>query len=388
MIKAFVYRLYPTKTQIKSLEETLTTCRYWYNTCLAERKEAYETEKKTITKVEQLRKVKELKASNPYAAKAHSHVLQNVVQDLDKAFKAFFRRLKAGETPGYPRFKGRNRWKSFGFKEYGNGFKIDGRRLRLFGVGRVSVRWHRPIEGKIKTVRIVKKAGLWYACFACEVEPNLLPSTGKEVAIDVGITSLITTSDGDKVKNPRWYRNQQRKLRVLQRRVARRKLGSYNRRKAVLALQKQHQHIANSRKDFLDKLVYKLITHYDRIALEDLRIPNMVKNRQLSKSILDAGWGYLIQRLLDKAEEAGRVVSLVNPAFTSKMCSACGYIFEHLSLKDRWINCDCGFSGCRDWNASLNLLRLGRSLWEDAVSEVASETLAVRDLSSTVVGLS
>lgn len=303
----------------------------------------------------------------------HSHVLQNVVQDLDKAFKAFFRRIKAGETPGYPRFKGKNRWKSFGFKEYGNGFKIDGRRLRLFGVGRVVVRWHRPIEGRIKTVRIIKKAGKWYACFACEIELNPLPPTGKEIGIDVGIASLLTTSDGEKIENPRWYQNQQRKLRVLQRRVSRRKLGSYNRRKAVLALQRQHEHIANSRKDFLDKLVYWLITNYDRIALEDLRILNMVKNHKLSKSILDASWGYLIQKLLDKAEEAGRVVSLVNPAYTSKTCSNCGFLFEHLSLKDRWIDCSCGFSACRDWNASLNLLRLGRSLWE---------------LSSTVVGFS
>jgi putative transposase len=152
MMKAFVYRLYPTKIQVKSLDEMLNTCRHWYNYCLAERKEAYEQEQKTISKVEQLRKVKELRASNTTAGKVHSHVLQNVVQDLDKAFKAFFRRLKAGETPGYPRFKGRNRWKSFGFKEYGNGFKIDGRRLRLFGVGRVAVRWHRPIEGKITAV--------------------------------------------------------------------------------------------------------------------------------------------------------------------------------------------------------------------------------------------
>ncbi|MBE9171332.1 transposase [Pleurocapsales cyanobacterium LEGE 06147] len=225
--------------------------------------------------------------------------------------------------------------------------KIDGRRLKLLSIGRVPVRWHRPIEGKIKTVRIIKKAGKWYGCFACEVEPKPLPSTGKDVAIDVGINSLITTSDGDQVENPRWDRNQQRKLRILQRRVARKKLGSYNRRKAVLALQRQHQHRSNSRKDFLDKLVYKLITSYDRIALEDLRITNMVRNHKLGKSILDAGWGYLIQRLLDKAEEAGRVVTLVNPAFTSKKCNACGYIFEHLSLKDRWINCSCGFSGCR-----------------------------------------
>jgi putative transposase len=364
MMKAFIYKLYPTKTQVKSLEEMLTTCRYWYNTCLAERKEAYEQAKKTISKNEQLRKVKELKTSNPYAHKVHSHVLQNVVQDLDKAFKAFFRRIKAGETPGYPRFKGKNRWKSFGFKEYGNGFKIDGRRLKLFGVGRVAVRWHRPIEGKIKTVRILKKAGIWYACFACEVESKPLPPTGKEIGIDVGITSLITTSDGNKIENPRWYRYQQRKLRVLQRRVSRRKLGSYNRCKAVLALQRHHEYIASARQDFLDKLVYWLITNYDRIALEDLRITNMVKNHKLSKSILDAGWGYLIQRLLDKAEEAGRVVNLVNPAYTSKKCSNCGFLFEHLSLKDRWINCSCGFSGCRDWNASLNLLGLGRSLWE------------------------
>ncbi|PSB07861.1 transposase [Pleurocapsa sp. CCALA 161] len=348
-------------------------CQSTSNACLAQRKEAYETEKKTISKIEQLRLVKELKASNPYAGKVHSHVLQNVVQDLDKAFKAFFRRIKAGETPGYPRFKGKNRWKSFGFKEYGNGFKIDGRRLRLFGVGRVVVRWHRPIEGRIKTVRIIKKAGKWYACFACEIELNPLPPTGKEIGIDVGIASLLTTSDGEKIENPRWYQNQQRKLRVLQRRVSRRKLGSYNRRKAVLALQRQHEHIANSRKDFLDKLVYWLITNYDRIALEDLRILNMVKNHKLSKSILDASWGYLIQKLLDKAEEAGRVVSLVNPAYTSKTCSNCGFLFEHLSLKDRWIDCSCGFSACRDWNASLNLLRLGRSLWE---------------LSSTVVGFS
>lgn len=302
---------------------------------MAERKSAYETEKKTISKVEQLRKVKELKANNSYAGKVHSHVLQNVVQDLDKAFKAFFRRIKAQQTPGYPRFKGKNRWKSFGFKEYGNGFKIDGRRLRLYGIGRVAVRWHRPIEGKIKTVRIIKKADKWYACFACLVEPLKRTATGKEIGIDVGITSLITTSDGNKIENPRWYRNQQRKLRILQRRVSRRKLGSYNRRKAVLALQRHHEHIKNSRKDFLDKLVYWLISNYDRIALEDLRITNMVKNHKLSKSILDASWGYLIQRLLDKAEEAGRVVSLVNPAYTSKKCSNCGFLFEHLSLKDR-----------------------------------------------------
>src|SRR5690606_24695501 len=139
----------------------------------------------------------------PQARDVHSHVLQVAVADLDKAFQAFFRRVKAGEKPGYPRFKGKGWFDSFGLKEYGNGFSIDGRRLKLSGIGRVAVRWHRPIEGTIKTVRIVRKAGKWYACFACEVAtPEPLPATGRVVGIDVGVSALITTSDGEKVANP------------------------------------------------------------------------------------------------------------------------------------------------------------------------------------------
>jgi putative transposase len=134
MLKAYKYRLYPSKAQQLLLEQMLETCRRWYNTCLAERKDDYENEKRSVGKFEQLRKVKELKQSNPYAAKIHSHILQVVVQDLDKAFQAFFRRVKAGEKPGYPRFKGKNRFDSFGLKEYGNGFKLEGRRLKVSGL--------------------------------------------------------------------------------------------------------------------------------------------------------------------------------------------------------------------------------------------------------------
>lgn len=123
-----------------------------------------------------------------------------VVDDVDRAFQAFFRRLKAGEKPGYPRFKGKSRFSSFGLKEYGNGFKIDGRRLRLHGIGRVAVRWHRPLPCAPKAVRIVRKAD-----GSCEVEPQPLPPTGREVGIDAGVASLIATSDGEKVPNPRWY---------------------------------------------------------------------------------------------------------------------------------------------------------------------------------------
>lgn len=293
-----------------------------------------------------------------------------VVSDLDKAFQAFFRRVKAGETPGYPRFKGRNRFDSFGLKEEGNGFKLGGRRLRLSGIGRVAVRWHRRLEGQIKTVRIVRRAGKWYACFACEVAPAPLSATGREVGIDVGISHLITTSDGETVAHPQFYRAAQRRLRVAQRRVARRTKGGKNRRKAVRMLQRQHERVANRRKDFLNKLAHTLIMRYDRIALEDLRITGMVRNRHLAKSILDAGWGYLVQHLTSKAAEAGRVVLLVDPRHTSKTCSQCGRVFAEQTLADRWFACPCGLSLDRDHNAALNILnRAGQVRW--AVSSPA-----------------
>lgn len=360
MLKAFQYRLYPTKSQARLFESTLETCRRFYNDCLAERKEAYEQEKRTVSKFAQLRQVKAFKRTNPYAATVHSHILQVVVSDLDKAFQAFFRRVKAGEKPGYPRFKGRNRFDSFGFKEYGNGFRLDGRRLKLSGIGRVAVRWHRDLEGQIKTARVIRKAGHWYVSFACEVEqPEPLPSTGQSVGVDVGVASLITLSDGAKVDNPKWYRASQAKLRIAQRRVARRKKGGKNRRKAVLQLQRLHVHTQNQRRDFLNKLAHGLVQANDVIAVEDLQIQNMVRNKHLSKSILDSGWGYFRQRLAAKAAEAGRVVVAVNPAYTSKTCSGCGTVFEHLTLSDRWVECACGLSLDRDHNAALNIQRAG-----------------------------
>jgi putative transposase len=363
MLKAMVYRLYPSKTQQRGLDRTLETCRRWYNRCLAERKDTYEQAKRTLGKYEQLRQVKIYKASNPYAGAVHSHVLQTVVQDLDKAFQAFFRRVKAGEEPGYPRFKGKHRFKSFGFKEYGNGFKVDGRRLKIAGIGRVAVRWHREVPGTIKTLRLTRKAGKWYAVLACEVAAELVPATGVDVGIDVGLTSLITTSEGEHVEHPAWYRKAQKRLRVAQRRVSRRKQGGANRRKAVVALQREHERIANQRRDFLYKLSHRLLTTYDHVAVEELRIRSMVQNHHLSKSILDAGWGVFAAHLTSKAANAGREVVFVNPAYTSRTCYACGQLVLHLPLSQRVFRCACGYVADRDENAARNILRLGQSRW-------------------------
>lgn len=367
-LKAFQYRLYPSKAQENRLLNALDCARNLYNMSLSERKWAYQLEGRSVTKTEQLRIVKHYKATFPQARDVHSHILQVAVADCDKAFQAFFRRVKAGEKPGYPRFKGRLHFRSIGLKEYGNGFALDGRKLRVSGVGRISVRWHRPLEGDLKTVRVICKAGKWYASFACEVpEPAPLPPTGQAVGIDVGLSALLTTSDGEKVAHPAFYRAGQRTLRRLQRRLARAKRGSHNRRKALRAVQRQQAHVSAQRADFLHKLSADLVRQHDRIALEDLRVRHMVRNRHLSKSILDSGWSTFRQYLTYKAESAGREVAFVDPAYTSKSCSECGAVFQDFDLSTRWVTCACGLSLDRDHNAALNILR--RAGWDTPVPD-------------------
>jgi putative transposase len=368
--KVFKYKLYPSKKQASLMEETVETCRRWYNVCLEDRKNAWEKEKRNVNRYDQSAKIHDYRANNPFAARVYSHIFQVVVADLDKAFQAFFRRVKFGGTPGYPRFKGKGRFNSFGFPGYADGFRLDGRRLKLSNIGRVRVRWHRQIEGKIKTLRICKQAGEWYACFTCEIpEKPALPETGKAIGIDVGIHHLIATSEGETIENPKYYRASQKKLRILNRTLSRRKKGGSNRHKAVIAIQKHYQHVTNQREDYLNKLVYRFIQGYDLIAIEDLQIVNMVRNHCLAKSILDAGWGYFKTHLLSKAVEAGRVVVAVNPAYTSKTCSSCGTIFEHLDLSVRWVKCDCGLSMDRDINAAINILyRAGRARSDESTA--------------------
>lgn len=365
-LKTFKYRLYPSKSQERQMFNTLAVCRNFYNMCLEERTLAYKIEGRSVTKFEQQKMAIRYRQTFPQAKTVYSQTLQTVTDDLDKAFKAFFRRVKAGEKPGYPRFKGRNRFHSFAFKQFGAGAKLDGRRLKLFGIGRVAVRWHRPIEGIIKTVRIVYKAGQWFACFSCEVpDKPELPKTGCAIGVDVGVTALITTSDGDKVDHPQFYRDGQKKLRKLQRSLARKRKGSKNRRKALLRVQRQHEHVKNQRADFAHKLSHALVQHHDVIACEDLKIRNMVRNRHLSKSILDAGWGIFKQLLTNKAVDAGRQVVFVDPAYTSKCCSNCGELFQDFDLSTRWVECACGLSLDRDHNAAINILN--RAGWDASV---------------------
>jgi putative transposase len=385
-IKVFKYRLYPSPSQEKNLFRVLNCARKLYNMALAERKYTYPLEGRKVGLAETEQLAKHYRATFPYADQLFSQTAQSVVKQVDRAYQACFRRLKAGERKagvprrrvGHPRFKSRNRFNSFEFKQFGVGAKLDGRRLKRYGIGRVRVRWHRPIEGDIKTARIVHSAGKWHACFACEVPtPEPLPETGHVIGLDMGISALITTSDGEKIENPKFYRSGQTKLRVLQRTLARAKRGSQNRRKALLRVQRQHEHVAHQRKDYLNKLVYALVQPYDGIAVEDLRIKNMVRNPHLSTSILDSGWYYFRERLTHKAANAGRRpflrkgVAFVNPAHTSDTCFRCGTSFENFTLATRWVECACGgLSLDSDHHAAIAVL--SRTGWVTSVSRNAA----------------
>jgi putative transposase len=358
-LKTFKYRLRPTLAQERQLVQVLDVCRHWYNMCIEDRKVAWEYEKRSVSKVDQEKTGIRYRAAFPKAQAVFSQTMQVVCDDVDKAYKAFFRRVKAGETPGYPRFKGKAHFDSFGFKQYGSGVKIDGRRLKLFGIGRVRVLWHRPLEGEIKTARIRRTAGKWYVCFSCELpDPVALPLTGQQAGIDLNIENLLTDNTGQRVEAPKHYRAAQRDLRLAQRALQRTVKGSNNRRKALLRVQCLHEHIRNARQDLLNKVAHTYTQANDLIALEDLQIVNMVRNRHLGKSILDQGWGYLRNRFIAKAANAGRQIVLVDPAYTSKTCSCCGHIFQDLPLSDRWLTCPtCGLSLARDHNSAINILK-------------------------------
>ncbi len=364
MRKAYKYRLYPKKKQVQALETQLETHRLLYNRALAERKDTYEQEQRCVSYPQQSARLKEDRVTNPYLQQTNFSSCQATLRRLDKAFDRFFERVKKGETPGYPRFKGKNRYDSFTFPAYGDGCKIKDGRLYIQHVGLLKVKWHREIQGKIKTVSLKREAGDWYVVFSCDrgeqaVAPSQLPALG----IDLGLKAFLMTNEGEEVKPPKYYRHAQRTLRRAQRKVARRKKGSKRRAKAVRLLQKQHRHIANQRRNFHYQIARSLVSRYGMIAHEDLNTAGIARTR-LAKSTYDVGWTGFLAILRHKAEEAGTTVIAVPPHNTTQMCSACQRLPEvKKTLADRVHVCPfCGYTADRDVNAAQNILRLGRSL--------------------------
>ncbi len=361
--KAYKYKLKPTPEQERQLEEVLWRCRMLYNTALEQRITAYRRCGVSVSRYQQEAELKDIRADMPEYAAIHSHVLQDVLARLDKTYQAFFRRVRAGQTPGFPRFHGRDRYHSFTYKEYGNGARLDNGFLVLSKIGRIGVRWSRPPEGTPKTVTISREADGWYAIFSCaEVPAQPLPPTGRETGIDVGLNVFLITAEGDAIKNPRHSRRGEKNLAKSQRRVSRRERGSNRRRKAVRLLGKKHQTVKRQRADFHHKTALALLRKHDTIYLEDLRVVNMVRNRSLAKSISDAGWAQFRAILEAKAACAGRRIVAVPAQYTSQDCSGCGERVPK-SLSVRTHVCPaCGLVLDRDENAARNIQWAGQTL--------------------------
>jgi putative transposase len=365
VLRTFRYRLYPTKQQKRLLEQQLEECRWLYNHLLAERRDAWEQRQESLRYYDQAVTLPLLKATRPQLAQVNAQALQNVAVRIDLAFKAFFRRVKDGETPGYPRFRGCGRYNSLTYPQAPSGCKLDAEalRLRLHGVGPVKILLHRPLEGTAKTATINRSStGKWYVCFSCEcAEPAPLPATAQQVGVDVGLKTFATLSTGEEIANPRFFRVEERALAKVQRRLSKEEKGTperANRRKIVARV---HERVAWRRGDFAHQHSRRIINAFDLIALEDLSVNRMTHNHCLAKSIHDVAWSQFASLLAYKAAWAGRRFVAVNPAYTSQDCSQCGHRKTDLSLADRTYVCSCcGIILDRDLNAAKNIVRLGQ----------------------------
>ncbi|MCJ7445881.1 MAG: transposase, partial [Methanotrichaceae archaeon] len=265
------------------------------------------------------RQVPSNRKRNPYLSPVHSQVLQDILIRLDKSFKAFFRRVKAGEEPGYPRFNGKGWYKSFTYSQ--TGYKLEDSKLTLSKIGSsIRIFKHREVEGKIKT----DKTERWYAVFVAEQEDVPLIEPQKAIGVDVGIQNMVTISTGETIQYPRYYVQAAKKLATAQRGLSRKKNRPSNRQKARIMVARLHKNIQNLRDDFLHKAFRKIVDSADLIILENLNINKMVKNHHLARHIQDHTWGKLIRFTQSKAERAGKSVVLVDPRNTSQNCSGCG----------------------------------------------------------------
>jgi putative transposase len=360
MLKTMKYRLKPTKGQAHFLDSQLEECRWLYNHFLASRRNAWEERQAALSYHAQALILPTLKQDRPTLASVHSQVLQNVAIRIDLAFKAFFRRCKAGEKPGYPRFRNRGRYDSMTFPQYGNGCQLTDGVLKLSKVGALRVVQHRPLEGTPKTCTVRRSStGKWYAMIACEGDAQPLPTTGQAVGIDVGLTSFFTLSTGEQMPCPKFLRTDEKDLQRAQRKLSAAPKGTPERRKRCKIVARVHERIRNRRSNFCHQESRRVVNRCDLIAVEDLSINRMVHNHCLAKSIQDAAWSQFTAHLAYKAAYAGRQYVTVNPAYTSQDCSQCGHR-QKKTLAVRVHQCVCcGVTLDRDHNAALNILRLG-----------------------------
>ena len=321
MRRAYVFRLRPTARQHIALNACVDAHRELYNAALQERRDAWSHSKTRIYYGDQSAQLKDIRMVRPDQAVWSFSSQQATLRRLSKAFDGFFRRVKRGDTPGYPRFKGKARFDSVEWPKDGDGARWlpEHDRVYLQGIGQVKVTVHRQVQGRVKTIAVKRQGRRWMLVLSCDDVPaNPLPATGAQAGIDVGVVTYATVSDGTTVDNPRWARQEATRLEVAQQRLQRAKPGSNNRSARRETVAARHRKIANRRKDFHHKQARRLVESYDLLVVEDLAIVNMVRRVKpkpdpenpgqflpngaraksgLNRSISDAGWGQFVSIL-------------------------------------------------------------------------------------------
>ncbi len=349
MNRAWRYRLYPSKAKQKILEDHLQECKNLWNSLLEYVKSYHAKTGKFPNKAQLCLLTKK--------AKVFSQVAQNVADRLVRAIRGMLAKRKVDKKAGFPRFKPIERVKSFTYPQFG--FRL-GKKLVLSGIGQLSIKKHRDLKGRIKTLTIKKSpSGKWFAIFTTEAEASAHKNAGPKAGIDLGVENFAYLSDGKIIESPRHLRNAEQKLKIAQRRLSMKKKGSQNRRKARLRVAIVHERLVDRRRDFLHKISRELVNNYSLIALENLNVAGLAKGF-LAKEVLDCSWAELSSMLHYKAEEAGCEVVLVDPAHTTQLCSSCGRV-QKKSLAERWHSCPCGASMHRDLNAAINILNRATS---------------------------
>ncbi len=355
-MKTYKFRIYPTKQQENELNRHLYLSKNLWNELLAHNKRMYNDFGYFITKNTMQKMAKK------YGL--YSQTQQTLVGRLYNAIWYYLKLKKQNKKVGFPRFKSIDNMRSLVYPQISpnGGFRLD-KKLKVSPFGEITIKQHRQIEGKIKTLTLKKHpSGKWFATFCVEEEKQIPKiNNGKEIGIDLGLMNFATLSDGTTINNPRHLKKLEDKLAFVQRRLSRKKLRSKNYKKQNLKVAKVYENITNSRNDFLHKLSTQFVNTYSLIALEQLQNQEMSKHSYgYGKSIHDAGWSKFADMLAYKAESAGSRVVFVNPKNTTRKCSKCGTIGVKKSLWERTHKCECGLEIDRDVNAAINILALAK----------------------------
>ena len=346
------------------LNKWLALCCETYNAALQERRDAYRMAGISIGYSHQCAELPACKEVRPELAEVNSQVLQDVLKRVDRAFDGFFRRVKEGQQPGYPRFRSSLRYHSLTFKQYQNSFDVHAGKkqegtLILSKLGHIKMVMHRPLTGIPKTATVKRTpTGKWFVSISVEgeLEADSLPPSDAQVGIDVGLKTFAYLSTGGQIDNPRFFRKEEQALSRAHRKLSKEQQGTPQREKRRKVVARVHERVRWRRENFIRQEVVALIKSFGFIAVEALVVRNLIKNPKVAKSIADAAWSSFFAQLLSKAEEAGREVVRVNPAYTSQTCSSCGHRQE-MPLSVRVYECpSCGLVIDRDHNGSKNIL--------------------------------